>query len=283
VSTTTEPGAASDALAPVSLPRQTAAFARRTLRGLFRNRAALLWGLGAPVFFYLVFGVAMSPDSTGVVRGANAVAFGVFGAFSVSLVVFATALSDDITNERYRKLRSLPVSPAADVLGRSLGALALAGCSFALVLGVGLATGATLELRSLLSVPVVLGSLVLFCLVAMAGAVVVTSVVTDGEYVVGVTNMLALGLFFLTGYNGLVPRLAPDPLPALANVAPNALAARLGVYHLTPVTAGTPSLTPPALPIGSEYLALLTVEALLTTFVAVRVAHRRLYATEVGE
>lgn len=271
---------------PAAVPwhRQTKAFAVRTLRELFRDRAALFWGLAAPVFFYLVFGVVMSPDGGGVERGANAVIFGVFGAFSVSLVIFATGLTNDLSEKRYRKLRSLPVAPSADVVGRFCGALALSVVSFGVVLAVGALTGAAYELESALSVPVVLVSLALFCAVAVAGAVAVAAVLDTGEYVVGVTNMLALALFFLTGYNGLVPQLAPDPLPSLVNVLPNSLAARVAVTHLTAIGPAQPGpLAPPALPTGPKYLALLAVEAVLMAAIAAWVMRRRIYGAEAGE
>jgi ABC-2 type transport system permease protein len=262
--------------------RQSRAFAVRTLRELFRNRAALVWGLAAPAFFFLVFGVLLGDP--GVQRGANAVVFGVFGAFSVSLVIFATALSADLKAKRYRKLRSLPISPTADLLGRFAGGLVLALVSFALVLTVGVALDGTLAVRSAVSIPVVLGALVLFCLLAMGGAVLVASVLDDGEYVVGVTNMLTLALFFLTGYNGLLPSMAPGPLGGLVNVLPNSLATRLAVYHLVPVNsgAGTP-LVPPALPIGVESALLLGGYAVAGVVLGSVVMRRRIYDGEGGE
>jgi ABC-2 type transport system permease protein len=277
-------GASATATGPggAAWPQQSRAFAVRTLRELFRNRAALVWGLAAPAFFFLVFGVLLGDP--GVQRGANAVVFGVFGAFSVSLVIFATALSADLKAKRYRKLRSLPISPTADLLGRFAGGLALALVSFALVLAVGAATGGTLAIRSAVSIPTVLGALVLFCLLAMGAAVLVASVLDDGEYVIGVTNMLTLALFFLTGYNGLLPSIAPGPLGELVNVLPNSLATRLAVYHLVPVGsgAGTP-LIPPALPTGVESALLLGGYAVAGVVLGSVVMRRRIYDGERGE
>lgn len=263
--------------------QQVQAFALRTLRELFRNRSALFWGLAAPVFFYVLFGV-ISPQgpSSGAYKASNAVAFGVFGAFSVTLVIFAATLSADLTNKRYRKLRSLPISPSADVLGRFVGGFALAVVSFSLVLVVGLATGASFALRGPLSVAVVLASLFLFCLLSVAVAVLVAAVMDEGEYIVGVTNMLVLGLFFVTGYNGLAPGLMPEPLPGLVNYVPNALAARLSIYHLTAIGPNG-ALSPPPLPTGAEYLVLLAGYAVAIGAVAAAVMRRYIYAGEGGE
>lgn len=263
--------------------RQVKAFTVRTLRALFRNRSALFWGLAAPVFFYVVFGVIISfgPASSGR-KATMAIAFGVFGAFSVTLVIFAASLSADLESKRYRKLRSLPIAPSADIVGRFLGGFALAVVSFLLVLIVGILTGASLTLRSPLSVLVVLLSLFLFCLISMAAAVLVASIQDNGEYIVGITNMLVLALFFLTGYNGIVPQLMPEPLPGLVNYIPNALATRLSIYHLTTIGSGTP-LSPPPLPHGPKYLALLCVYAVVIVAIAAVVMHRRIYAGEGGE
>ncbi|WP_267643928.1 ABC transporter permease [Haloarchaeobius amylolyticus] len=269
---------------PRSTPwtRQARAFATRTLRELFRNRAALVWGLAAPVFFFLVFGVALGDP--GIQRGTNAVVFGVFGSFSVSLVIFATALTADLKAKRYRKLRSLPISPSADVVGRFLGGLSLSIVSFVVVLLVGVATGGTLSIQSAISVPVVLLSLLLFCLLAMGAAVVVASFLDDGEYVVGVTNMLTLALFFLTGYNGLLPGMAPGPIGDFVNVLPNSLASRLAVYHLVPVGSGmeTP-LVPPALPTGWVPVLILVGYAVLGVAAGSLAMRRRIYEGEGGE
>ncbi|WP_193310432.1 ABC transporter permease [Halorubrum halophilum] len=269
---------------PTAVPwtTQMTAFAVRTLKELFRNRAALVWGLAAPVFFFLIFGVLLGDP--GIQRGTNAVVFGMFGAFSVALVIFATALSADLKAKRYRKLRSLPIAPSADIVGRFAGALALSAVSFVIVLGVGVGTGGTLALRSFASIPVVLISLVLFCLLAMGAAVVVASLLDDGEYVVGITNMLTLGLFFVTGYNGLLPRLAPGPIGEYVNVLPNSLATRLAVYHFVPLGAGgqTP-LTPPALPTSAGATTVLLAYAVLGVLAGSYAMRHRIYDAEGGE
>jgi ABC-2 type transport system permease protein len=263
--------------------RQVKAFALRTLRELFRNRSTLFWSLVTPVFFYMLFGVIGSQGSSlGLAKAAEAISFGIFGAFSVTLIIFSANLSNDLKAKRYRKLRSLPIAPSADIVGRFLAGFVLAVVSFLLVLAVGVLTGATFTLRGLLSVPVVLLCLFLFCLISMATAVLVASVLDEGEYIVGMTNMLVLALFFLTGYNGLVPQLMPEPLPGLVNYIPNALATRLSIYHLTTIGPNSP-LSPPPLPHGPAYLALLCVYTIAIVAVAAVVMHRSIYAGEGGE
>jgi ABC-2 type transport system permease protein len=270
--------------ATVPLHRQTLAFARRTVMEYARDRSALFWGLLMPVGWYVLFGLAIgsAPDSPAA-RASMAVAFGVFGAFTVTLVNFTTTLSADLTERRYRKLRSLPVSPLADYVGRFLGAVLVAVVSFCLVLAVGATTGATYILRSPGSIAVIALALVLFSLVGTAAAVLVATTVTEGEYVVAVSNVLLLGLFFVTGYNGLTPGLAPGPLSQYVNLAPNALSTRLAIYHLTDVPTNAASLAPPPLPSGPEYVALLAGYAFVLSTGAALLLGRRVYDADGGE
>ncbi|MFC7138052.1 ATP-binding cassette domain-containing protein [Halobaculum litoreum] len=150
-----------------------------------------------------------------------------------------------------------------------------------LVLALGVALDGTLAIRSVISIPVVLAALVLFCLFAMGAAVLVASVLDDGEYVVGVTNMCTLALFFLTGYNGLLPAMAPGPLSDLVNVLPNSLATRLAVYHLVPVGSGTGTpLVPPALPTGATSALLLVGYAVAGVVLGAVLMRRHIYDGE---
>lgn len=259
--------------------RQVKAFTLRTVRRLFRNRSALIWGIGSPVFFYLTS--VLTTGGSVAARGATAVTFGVFGAFSMSMVIFASSLRTDIGGRRYRKLRALSVAPSADAVGRFLGGFLLSVVSFLVVIGLGVATGGRLAVRSVVSVPVVAVALLLFCSVGMGAAVLVAAAVDDGRYIVGLTNLVVLGLFFLTGYNGVAPGAAPGPLTAFVNFAPNALAARLLIYHLAPDATGT--LSPPAVPSGPAWLGLLAGYAVVVLGVASVVMRRAVYDGEAGE
>lgn len=276
---------------------QTRAFAARTLRATLRSRATLIWGFCFPAFWYVLTSVAFLPgaDSVGgagtlaAVKASTAVALGLFGALTVTLVLFASGLGRDVSEKRYRKLRSLPVAPSADFAGRYLAGLAVAACSYALVLVVGYLDGARYALQSPASVLVVVGSLALFSLIGVSLAVLVTVLVADAEMIVGITNAVLLVTYFLTGYNGLMPGLLPERARMLVNVAPNALAARLQVWHLTdvpatvPTGAATTGVSPPALPVGPEYVALLLAWALALGAAAAVAMDRGIYRGEGGE
>jgi len=285
----------SGATARVPWFRQTKAFAVRNFRAMLRTKATVIWGFGFPAFWYFLTSQLLLPSAGTVggpavladLKGATAVSLGLFGVLTTTLVAFAGGLSHDIDRKRYRKLRSLPVSPSADFAGRFLAGIGVASVAYVLVLVAGYADGADYALRSPASVGVVVASFLLFSLVGVSVAVVVTWLVSDPEIVVGITNAILLVTFFLTGYNGMSPGMLPERARWLVNVVPNALAARIQSYHLTEtsIVAGDSagSITPPALPSGPEHLALLALWALVLGGAATVLMDRGVYRGEAGE
>ncbi|WP_440990932.1 ABC transporter permease [Haloarchaeobius baliensis] len=292
--TTTETGDCGTAVVPWY--RQTKSFARRSLRELARSRVALFWAILWPVFWYFLTMVVFISEPRGVpadqlaavmadIRATNAISFGLFGAFTVTLVAFAQNFTDDLEAKRYRKLRSLPIAPSADLTGRFLAGFVLALASFWTVVGVGYLDGASFALADgWLSVVVVLVSLLLFCIVGMSTAVVFSTVVEKGEYLTIVTNTTLLILFFSTGYNGI--QAAMSPMREYVNLVPNSLAARMQIYHLTDVrgqAAEQAGLVSPALPGDPRFLALLLGFAVVLWCVAVLTMRRSVYGGDAGE
>jgi ABC-2 type transport system permease protein len=277
--------------------RQTKAFALRNLRATLRTKATILWGFGFPAFWYFVTSLLFLPDAgdigpgatIGEIKGATAVSLGLFGVLTVTLVAFASGLGEDLTAKRYRKLRSLPVAPSADFVGRYLAGVAVAAVSYVLVLLVGFVDGAEYALHGPGSVPVVTVSFLLFSLVGVSLAVLVTWLVEDSEIVVGITNAILLVSFFLTGYNGMNPELLPEETRQIVNIAPNSLASRLQTFHLTETPATTPTgaqtggVTPPSLPVELEFVALLAVWAVAFGVVASVLMDQAVYRGEGGE
>ncbi|MFC6951308.1 ABC transporter permease [Halorubellus litoreus] len=286
---------ADDATGVAPWYRQTKSFARRSLRELARSKVALFWAILWPVFWYFLTMVLFISEPQGVpeaelaavmadTKATNAISFGLFGAFTVTLVSFAQNFTADLEEKRYRKLRSLPVYPSADLTGRFLAGFVLALASFWSVIAVGYVDGASFDLHSVLSVPVVLASLLLFCIVGMSTAVVLSAVVTKGEYLTVITNTTLLVLFFSTGFNGVQP--AMSPLADYVNLVPNSLAARLQVYHLTDVhgsAAASAGVTPPELPADPVYLVVLLGFAVALWGVAVLTMRRAVYGGDAGE
>lgn len=276
---------------------QTKAFALRNLRAMLRTKATIIWGFGFPAFWYLLTSLLFLPDAEDIggaatladIKGATAVSLGLFGVLTVTLVAFASGLSRDLTEKRYRKLRSLPISPTADFAGRYVAGVIVAAISYALVLVVGLLDGANYALQGLGSIPIVVGSLLLFSLFGVSVAVVVTQLVNDSEFVVGITNAILLVSFFLTGYNGMTPTLLPEDTRWLVNVVPNSLASRLQAWHMTDTPKTAPpgvesaGFVPPSLPVELPYLALLAAWAAVLAVTAAYLMDRAVYRGEGGE
>jgi ABC-2 type transport system permease protein len=276
---------------PSSVPwiRQVKAFTLRSFREQSRNRTGLFFSFVFPILIYLQttrFSAPLFAQSSSTWSGAGkatmAVSLGLFGAFFVSVVVFVSPLSSDLEEKRYRKLRSLPIAPSADLVGRFSGGVVLAAVAFVFMLGIGLLDGATFTLRSLLSIPAVAVSLVLFCAIGMAIATIIAIIIPKPEYVTTITSMGLFVLFFLTGSNGIVPGSLPATLRNVLNYVPNALATRIQIYYLIdPPTQS--QLTPPALPGDPLYLGLLAVYAVGFIAVAAAVMRRSIYRGDAGE
>lgn len=280
--TPTGPGS----LLPASAWRgQARAFAERYLRVLARNRMVLFWAVGFPAGFYLLT-ITLFVDTSEIpaaalpaTKATVAVGFGVFGALVVCLNAFSQHLVEDVEDGRYEQFRALPVSPTADLAGRMLASFAFAGAALLAVLAVGQATGAAYQLRSVASVPILLGSFAGFTVLCMTVALLVAVAVTDARYAGVIALSLVMIAYFVTGFNGTQPAMfAGDP--ALLNVLPNALATRVMVYHLVDVGSWSAGgLAPPGAPTGLGPIALLGVYgavcALVATVVARRIVYRR--------
>jgi ABC-2 type transport system permease protein len=283
-----------DSSGSVAWTRQVKSFARRSLKELFRSKVAFFWSIGWPVMWYaltLVFFIEV-PESVPAseqaevmarIKATNAISFGLFGAFTVSLVTFAKNFGSDLNEKRYRKFRSLPIAPSADLTGRFLAGFVMATLSYLTVLVVGALDGGSFGLRSALSIPVVAVSLLLFCVVGMSLAVIISTVVNKGEYVTAITNSVLIVLFFLTGFNGVTPSMVPESSQWLVNFAPNSLAARLQIYYLTDFDVSESGLTPPELPTDPKHLAVLVGFAVAFWLASVAIVRYRVYRGEAGE
>ncbi|WP_232685924.1 ABC transporter permease [Halobacterium zhouii] len=262
--------------------RQVRAFTLRGLRRVGHNRSALFWTVAGPSLYYLFFGVFTA--SSQFAQSATAVAFAIFGSLSATAFVFAGNLGADLRAKRYRKLRSLPVSPWTDLAGRFLSGLVVGVLAFCAVLLVALATGARFTLDGPLAALTVLVSILLICLVGTSLSIIAAGFVQDSQRINVLGNALVAGLFFVTGFNGIQPSILPSVARGVVNVAPNSLATRLILGVLTPAANETgSSLTPPPVPGG-----LLSVSALLAYVVvlvplSVLVMQRIVYWGEAGE
>ena len=223
--------------------RQSRAFAQRYARELFRNKAVLFWSVAFPVAFYLLT-ITVFVDTSRIpsdvlpyVKAGTAVSYGMFGAVIASLNSFGQQLAADFEADRYMQYRSLPLAPSADLAGRMVAGVALSAVAFVAVVVVAVATGAEFGLRSAVSVPLVLVAFVTFTLVWMALAVVIATLVEDTRYASIITISIALGSYFLTGYNGTAPESFQGPT-AVLDWLPHTAATRQVTQHIVVPPAG---------------------------------------------
>jgi ABC-2 type transport system permease protein len=255
--------------------RQSRAFAQRYARELFRNKAVLFWSVAFPVSFYFLT-ITIFIDTSGVpkdvlpyLKAGTAVSYGMFGAVIASLNSFGQQLAADFEADRYMQYRSLPLAPSADLAGRMVAGVVLSAVAFLAVIVAAVATGATFGVRSVVSIPLVFVAFVSFTLVWMALAVGITVLVEDARYASIITISVALGSYFLTGFNGTNPRSFQGPT-AVLDWLPNTAATRQVNEHIVvpPASltdsAGTQAVPDPLLALGQ-----LTLYGLVAALAAV--------------
>ena len=266
--------------------RQAAAFAERFIRELSRSWIGLFWSFGFPVMWYLLtIYLGLAPTAAGPpgrLKAVLGISFGVFGAFTVTLVGFSGDLAVDIEAKRYRKFRSLPLRPSADLAGRFLAGLVLGLAAAVAMIVVATLDGATYVLPGLTGLVVSAAALTFFCLIGMVAGLAVTIVITDPRHASTVATGLLLAVFFVTGYNGMVPSIFPLPSWWL-NYLPNSLAARLVVHQLVALDWSAAGLSPPGTPSDPGFIVLLGGYAIVFGTLAVVLVRAAIYRSDVGE
>lgn len=272
---------------------QFRSFLKRHVRSTLRNKIAMFWDFVWPALWYLLsvhlIVVPGLPDSASsevvaAVKGTQVITFGIFGAITVTLVGFAGDLTEDIEEKRYRKFRSLPIAPTADLFGRFASGFVLGLLSFLFVAVVGIADGARLDPRGALAIPIALVSLLLLCAISMAVALLIAAFVQDETQ----TNVLTLSVvmlgFFVSGFNGIQTQMFPaQEWKWILNYLPNSLAARLQAYYLIDVDWSQAGLTPPAMPDSPVFLVPLLAYTVLFGGIAVFVMRTVIYKGDAGD
>lgn len=267
---------------------QARAFAVRYLRQHSRSPAGLVFLVAWPAFWYLLvahllFGGTAAQAAVATAKAAFAVSFGLFGAFTVSLTGVVGSFTADVETKRYRKFRSLPVSPAADLAGRFVAGAALSLVSYGGLIVIGVLDGAAFALRAPWSPLVVLVSVVGFTAVGVTTAVALAAAVPRPEYATTLATALLLGTFFGTGFNGVSPGLFPGP-PGLLNVIPPSLMTRIQLAHVVAPAAAEPSVFgPPSLPAGPAAIIMVLAFGLGALALGSGVVERAAYDGELGE
>ncbi|WP_247002569.1 ABC transporter permease [Halosolutus gelatinilyticus] len=235
---------------------QVRAFTERCLREVRNSWTMLSVVLALPAGMQLLFGM-QSEDVPAELVAAMAIGTGTFGAMYICLYIFGYQLAGDLADRRYEAYRSMPLFPSADLAGRMLSGLVLAGVAFVLTLAAGVYTGASFGLRGPASIPIVLLAFVVTCAFWMIVAMPFILYAQNERVAEYAVPMLAIVGYIGTGINGASVELSPIEGEVL-NYLPNTLPTRLLVYHLVPGDAWTDAgVVPPALPTGPEYIVLL--------------------------
>lgn len=268
---------------------QTRAFAGRHLRQYTRSPVSLLFIVAWPAFWYLLIVHLLfatggpAAEAVATAKAAFAVSFGLFGVFTVALTGVISTFTADIATKRYRKFRSLPLSPAADLVGRFTAGLGLSIGSYVGLLAIGSIDGAAFTLRHPWSPGVVLLGVIAFAAIGVVIALALAAVVPRPEYATTGATALLLASFFGTGFNGVSPTLFPGP-PRLLNLIPVSLITRLQLHHVV-AQSGMESTAfgPPELPAGPPAVGVVALYGLSALSLGVVFIEWGVYRGEAGE
>lgn len=266
---------------------QARSFLYRYLREMLRSKVGLFWSFAFPVIWYLLTVYlnaipGVPADGRAVMKAVLGISFGIFGAFTVTLVGFTGHLAADIDLKRYRKFRSLPIAPSADLTGRFVAGALLGLAAWLVAVLVALADGASYQFTTPFAVVYVLLAVSLFCLIGMVAGLLLTLLVPQPEHATTAgTGLLVIG-FFVTGYNGTVASVFPAT-GWLLNVIPNSLATRITVYYLIDTAWGPAGLAPPPMPDTIWHLGLLGAYSVGLTGLGLYIMHRWIYGSDLGE
>lgn len=267
---------------------QVRAFAGRHTRQYARSPVSLVFLVAWPAFWYLLVAhllldAGADARAAATAKAAFAISFGLFGAFTVSLTGVIGSFTADIATQRYRKFRSLPVSPAADLAGRFAAGAGLSLVSYLGLLVIGTLDGAAFALRGLWSPAVVLLTLLAFVAVGVGVAMSLAALVPRPEYATTLATAVLLATFFGTGFNGVSPSLFPGPA-WLLHVIPVSLLTRIQLAHLVaPGMVEPGAFGPPALPAEPAGLVVVATYGVGALAIAAGVVARAVYDGEVGE
>ncbi len=258
---------------------QTRTFARRQLQQLRRNKMIVFLTVAWPVLWYFLtieFFVDLPPGTDlGPMKAVNGINYGLFGAFTVTVAVFAGAFARDLEGNRYRKLRSMPIAPTADLAGRFVAGAVLGVASYLVTILVAYAHGGAFGPLTIETVAILALTLGSFCLIAMALAMMIALVVTKPEQMTTIAIVMALMAYFVTGFNGSSPEMLAEGAE-MVNYLPNSLATRLQIAHWVGAE-NFGSMTPPEAPDSIEYVGILLGYATASLAVSIAVIRRIAY------
>lgn len=262
--------------------QQTQAFAKRHLQQLLRSKMILFLTIGWPILWYFLtmnFLVDVPPGTElGPFKAVTGLNYGLFGASTVTVALFAGGFARDIERNWYQKLRSMPVSPTADLAGRFATGTFVGILSYTVTVAVVYFDGGTFPMLDASTAVLLIATFVLFCLIMMAIAMVLALVVTKPEYMTTIAIVIVLLAYIITGFNGTTPGMLAESAE-MVNYLPNSLVTRMQIGFWIG-TANIDFMTPPVIPTSMEYLGLVVSYAAILLAAAVIIMKRSAYGSE---
>ena len=206
----------------------------KTLKTFLRIRGVLVWTLAWPVLLLVVVTTtalgAYSGSILAMAKGSTTISMAVFSVVLAGFANLASSAARDRETGLLAKLKSMPVNPVSDLLGR-VGALAILSIlGTALVTAAGLALGAQFD-ASAGSILGAVGFLFLMILGAAGVGLVIGSLVRALQTAVFLGIGLAVVSLYATGI--FVPYTSlPAALQAFARVYPISSSASSIAYLL---------------------------------------------------
>jgi len=126
--------------------RQISAAFSKTIRELLRDRPALFWTVAWPVMWVLIgsfsFTGGAAQEVIPYIKGSVTISMMVFALMIAGMANLPASIAGDRASGLLAKLRSMPIQPYKDFIGRILAVVALSILAAAMVVGIGLAVGA---------------------------------------------------------------------------------------------------------------------------------------------
>ena len=233
--------------------RQISAAYTKAVKELIREKAALFWTIAWPIIWVFIgsfsFTGSIPQGVVPYVKGSIAISMMVFALMIAGMSNLPATIAGDRANGLLAKLKSMPIKPYKDFIGRISAVITFSLLAAALVIVIGIAAGARFTGAGVEIVQAISFVFLVICASAGVGLIVGTLIKNlQGAIMTGVA--IAVITPFLSGL--FVPYEAlPMPLQTFARVYPIS-SAQASIVHLlagpdmiayNPLTSGQITLT----------------------------------------
>jgi ABC-2 type transport system permease protein len=140
------------------------------MKEFFREGAVLFWSIGWPIIWLLMsvflFLSEVPEEEEALAKGGVTISMCTFSLMTVGMDMLPGAIAQDRERGLFRKLKSMPIKPWKEFLGRSASLLAFSAVGILIIMAVGLALGAEFSFTT----EELLKSLGFFLLILIASA-----------------------------------------------------------------------------------------------------------------